>query len=89
MGRGSLILPGVAPQVEKHILDNFFRRRALLENAHNQSVNNPRMPVVELFERTHVFAKKPLHQGGVGRRLAFAILTDYGREKHEFEVFVS
>ena len=81
-----LILPGVAPQVKKNILDNFFRRRALLQNAHNQSVNNPGMAVVELFERTHVFTKKPLHQGGVGRRLAFAILTHYGREKHGLEV---
>jgi len=43
------------------------------------------MPVVELFERAHVFAKKPLHQGGVGRRLAFAILTHYGREEHGLE----
>ena len=76
-----LILAGVAPQVKKYVLDNFFRRRALLENAHYESVDNPGMPVVELFECAHVFTKKLLHQRRVGR-LAIAKLSSYGREEH-------
>ena len=64
---------GVTPQLEENILNNFLCCGCLLQDAHNQSVDNAGVPVIELFKCAHVPAKKPVHQRRV-RRYAIAIL---------------
>jgi hypothetical protein len=58
---------GIAPKLQENVLDDFFRRGRLLQDAQDKRVNGARMAVVELLEGAHVLPKKALHQRRVAR----------------------
>ena len=58
---------GVAPELQENVLDDFFGRSRLLEDAQNQAVNGAGMTIVELLKGVHVLMKKPAHQRRVER----------------------
>jgi hypothetical protein len=77
-----IILPRIAPELEKDILDDFFGGRSLLENAQHQAVDEARVAVVELFKGAHVSVKKARQQRRVRRHFAGTAACE-SRQEHE------
>src|SRR5580692_12489993 len=77
-----VVLIGVAPELKKNVLNDFFGRGGLLENTQNQAVDEARVAVVELFKGAHVFLQKARQQRRVERHFAGPTGCE-SRQEHE------
>src|SRR5262249_21493851 len=66
----AVVVPRVAPQLEKDILYHFFGGRSLLQDAQNQTIDDAGMAVGEVLKSAHVPLQKPLYQRRVRRHSA-------------------
>jgi len=63
----SIVPCGVAPELQEDVLNDFFSRAGLLDNAEYQSVNEAAIAVVESFKGAHIPLQKLPDKSGVGR----------------------
>src|SRR5277367_4027898 len=47
-------LRGIAPKLEKYVLNHFFGSTSLLHHAQNQAINEAAVAIVELFKSAHI-----------------------------------
>src|SRR5580700_8393288 len=59
-----------APELQKNVLHDFFRRGGMLGDPQNKGIHRPAIAVVESLESGGVALQDAFHQGSIGRLFA-------------------